>query len=86
MGKKEFRNAKLFDKWKVNSFAFFSRLVWKLAITIGRYIFSYMDGKRVLETLTKTIASLFTDENLCQKYTFHCNTKIVLHLGKYLCY
>ena len=41
-----------------------------------------MDGKRGLETLAKTIASLFTDENLCQKYTFHCYSKIVSHLRK----
>ena len=41
-----------------------------------------MDGKRGLETLARTIASLFTDENLCQKYTFHCNSKIVSHLRK----
>ena len=80
MGKKEIRNAESFDK--VNSFAFFSRLSWKLVITIGRYIFSNMDGKSSLETLAKAIASLFTDENLCQKYTFHCYSKIVSHIRK----
>ena len=61
---------------------FFSRLAWKLVLTIVRYIFSNMDGKRGLETLAKRIASLFTDGNLCQKYTFHCNLNIVSHLGK----
>ena len=80
MGKKEIRNAESFDK--VNSFAFFFKISLKLVIKIGRYIFSNVDGKRGLGTLAKPIASLFTDGNLCQKYTFHCYSKIVRILEK----